>query len=278
MRTLAKNFEVDPLQNSDFLPAAPLADEPAPVLAPTHSAGPVWNGWDVIKIAVFMFLAPFFIDILLAFVAHKSVYSSLSWQELAQEPIIELTAEITSYVALLFYMVALVEGQYHRRFLEAISWNWPKKILGLAGAGAVLLFALQVLAHFLPMPKDVPFEQFFKHPAEAYLTSILAISIGPLMEELFFRGFLYPVLARRLGMVAAIFLTALGFGLLHATQLGFAWGAVFVIFLVGLALTIVRAVTNSVGCSLVVHIAYNLTLTVLTFVGTSGFTHLERLN
>jgi uncharacterized protein len=269
---------VDPLQNSDFLPATPLADEPAPVLTPPHSAGPVWNGWDVIKIAVFMFLAPFFIDILLSFVTHRFVYPGLSWQQLAQKPVIELCAEVVAYIGVIFYMVALVEGQYHRRFLEAISWNWPRKIWGLAACGAVLLFALQGVAHFLPIPRDVPFEEFFKRPLEAYLTSILAISFGPLMEELFFRGFLYPVLARRLGMLAGIFLTALGFGVLHATQLGFAWGAVFIIFLVGLALTIVRAVTNSVGCSLVVHIAYNLTLTVLTFVGTSGFTHLERLN
>jgi membrane protease YdiL (CAAX protease family) len=98
------------------------------------------------------------------------------------------------------------------------------------------------------------------------------------MEELFFRGFLYPVLARWLGVTAGVFVTALGFGMLHAMQLGFAWGAVFIIFLVGLALTIVRAVTNSVGCSLVVHIAYNSTLTVLTFIGTDGFRHLERLH
>jgi hypothetical protein len=269
---------VDPLQNSEFLPAAPSAQAPAGVLTPPHSAGPVWNGWDVVKIAVFMFLTPFFLDILISFTAHKFAYPGLSWQQLAQKPVIELCAEVAAYIGVIFYMIALVEGQYHRRFFEAISWNWPKKIWGLAALGAVLLFALQGLAHLFPIPKNVPFEEFFKHPLEAYLTSILAISFGPLMEELFFRGFLYPVLARRLGPVVGVFLTALAFGLLHATQLGFAWGAVFIIFLVGLALTIVRAVSNSVGCSLVVHIAYNSTLTILTFIATSGFTHLERLN
>ncbi len=225
-----------------------------------------------------MFVTPFFLDVLLSLATHQFVYPGLSWEQISQKPAIELLAEVMAYIAVIFYMVALVEGQYHRRFLEAIFWNWPLRIWGLAAFGAVLLFALQGLAHFLPMPKDVPFEQFFKHPLDAYLTSILAISFGPVMEELFFRGFLYPVLARRLGIGAGIFLTALGFGLLHSMQLGFAWGAVFIIFLVGLALTIVRAVTNSVASSLIVHVAYNSTLTVLTFVGTSGFRHLERLN
>jgi uncharacterized protein len=225
-----------------------------------------------------MFVTPLFLDVLLAFAAHKLAYPGATWQQVAQKPVVELIAEIFAYFGVIFYMVALVEGQYQRRFLEAISWNWPRRMWGLASLGLVTLIALQGLAHFLPIPKDVPFEEFFKHPLEAYLTSILAISIGPLMEELFFRGFLYPVLARRLGVVAGIFLTAFGFGMLHSIQLGFAWGAVFIIFLVGVVLTTVRVVTNSVGSSVVVHIAYNLTLTVLTFVGTDGFRHLERLN
>jgi membrane protease YdiL (CAAX protease family) len=262
-------------QNPEFEPVVPLVQEP---LLPPVPREPAWNGLDVLKIAALMFLAPFFLDILLAFAAHKLAHTGLSWQQLAQKPVVELLAEMLSYVGVIFYMIALVEGQYHRRFFEAISWNWPRKIWGLAALGGVLLFVLQGLAHFLPIPKDVPFEEFFKHPLEAYLTSILAISFGPLMEELFFRGFLYPVLARWLGVTAGVFVTALGFGMLHAMQLGFAWGAVFIIFLVGLALTIVRAVTNSVGCSLVVHIVYNSTLTVLTFIGTDGFRHLERLH
>jgi membrane protease YdiL (CAAX protease family) len=232
----------------------------------------------VVKIAALMFVTPVFVDVLLAAAAHKYVYHAFSWQQISQKPVVELLAEVLAYLVVMFYMVALVEGRYHRRFLEAISWNWPRQLWGLAALGSILLIALQGLAHFLPIPKDVPFEEFFKHPLEAYLTSILAISFGPLMEELFFRGFLYPILARRLGVVTGVVLTAFGFGMLHSVQLGFAWGAVFIIFLVGLALTIVRAVTNSVGSSVVVHIAYNFTLTALTFAGTDGFRHLERLN
>ena len=265
-------------------PSNPWVDPAVSVLDPQDSLAlppprnPVWNGWDVIKIALLMFVTPMVMDILLAFAVRKFMYPGLSWQQVAQKPVMELVAEVLAYVCVLLYMIALVEGQYKLRFFDAIHWNWPQRIWGLAGLGAVLLIGLQGIAHFLPIPKNVPFEEFFKHPLEAYLTSILAISFGPLMEELFFRGFLYPVLARSLGVVTGVLLTAAGFGLLHAMQLGFAWGAVFIIFLVGLALTIVRAVTNSVGCSVVVHIAYNFTLTVITFVGTSGFRHLDRLS
>ena len=98
------------------------------------------------------------------------------------------------------------------------------------------------------------------------------------MEELFFRGFLYPVLVRRLGIGAAIVLTAAAFGLIHAPQLGKAWGPVLVVFLVGLALTITRAVTSSVAPGFLMHVAYNATISVFIFAATDGFRHLEKLN
>ena len=101
--------------------------------------------------------------------------------------------------------------------------------------------------------------------------------MAPLMEELFFRGFLYPVLARRIGTVASILFTAVAFGLLHGAQLKYSW-AVLVIFLVGVILTTVRALTKSVAASFLVHVGYNGTLSVLLFIATGGFRHLERLN
>ena len=53
---------------------------------------------------------------------------------------------------------------------------------------------------------------------------------------------------------------------------------ILVIFLVGLVLTIVRAQKDSVAASLLMHVAYNGTLSSLMFIATDGFRHLERLN
>jgi membrane protease YdiL (CAAX protease family) len=141
----------------------------------------------------------------------------------------------------------------------------------------MLAFALQGVAHLVPMPKQLPIDLFFRTPAEAWALSVFGITFAPLFEELFFRGFLYPVLVRRLGIPFAIIVTSASFGLIHAPQLGRAWGPVLVVFLVGLALTITRAVTKSVGASLLIHIAYNFTLSALLYIATSGFHHLERL-
>ncbi len=240
---------------------------------------PPWSGKDVLQIAVMMFVTPFVLIIFVALAAQKLVYRGLPWPQVVQKPLLALLTELVVYAAVAAYMFSLAEDRYHRRFLEAISWNWPKGgWLKFMGLGVLLLAALEGLAHLLPIPKNVPFDQFFKHPFEAYLTSLFAISVGPLMEELFFRGFLYPVLARRMGVVNAVILTAVGFGLIHALQLGFAWGLVLIIFLVGVVLTIVRALTHSVASGFVVHVSYNFTLTVLGFISSDGFRHLEKLS
>jgi membrane protease YdiL (CAAX protease family) len=240
---------------------------------------PLWNGWDVLGIAFLTFFSFLFFPLVVIFTAHKFFYRGLSWNAVLQKPPLALFAELLAYLVLFFYMVILIEGKYHERFFKAINWNWPGGTrLALVGLGAALLIGLQVLAHFLPIPKSVPMDQFFQTPLDAYLTSIFAISLGPFMEELFFRGFLYPVLARRLGVTVAILLTGVAFASIHAVQLGFAWSAVLIIFLVGITLTAVRAMTGSVGSSFLVHVSYNLTLTILTFIGTAGFRHMERLN
>jgi len=98
------------------------------------------------------------------------------------------------------------------------------------------------------------------------------------MEELFFRGFLYPVLRRRFGVLTGVLVTALGFGLVHAAQYGYSWLSISLIFIVGVVLAVVRETKNSVAAGFLVHAGYNGTIIGLLFIATDGFRHLERLN
>jgi len=82
------------------------------------------------------------------------------------------------------------------------------------------------------------------------------------------------VLARQTGTVLAVLLTSLPFGLIHYLQYK-SWAAVLVITLVGVVLTVVRAVTKSVAASFLVHVGYNGTLMVLAALATDGFRHMD---
>lgn len=71
----------------------------------------------------------------------------------------------------------------------------------------------------------------------------------------------------------AVLLTGALFGLMHGAQLGWSWAAVLLLTLVGVFLTWVRAKTDSVMASWLVHSAYNGTLFLVTYFATQGFRH-----
>jgi len=242
---------------------------------PKAGEDPVWSGWDVLLIAALTLGAIFLVQLVLILVGVRFVYRHESWIDVAQKPVLALLSELLAYGIVAIFMVLLVEGKYHTRFWPAIRWNWPGPGgVGLVGVG-VLMLGFDLLGRFLPMPKTTPFDQFFDRPLDAYLTVAFAVTLGPLMEELFFRGFLYPVVARRLGAFWGILLTALPFGLMHYLQYR-SWSAVLIIILVGVVLTTVRAVTKSVASSFLAHVGYNGTLMVIAAIATDGFRHMEK--
>jgi uncharacterized protein len=242
---------------------------------PVPPRDPVWNGWDVLLLAFFTIVSVIVAEFLTAMAAWVFIYRHQSFRDLVQRPALDLLGEGLGYIPVAACMFFLVEGKYRTPFWKAIKWNWPgRSALKWLGIG-VLTVAIDLIGHYLPMPKSSPFEQFFASPGDAYLMAAFAVTVGPLMEELFFRGFLYPVLARWTGVAPAIILTALPFGLLHYLQYR-SWSAVLLIILVGVVLGIVREVTKSVGASFLVHIGYNGTLMVLAALATDGFRHMEK--
>ncbi len=251
--------------NPDF-PTQELVPPPPEVGTPLPDPqleNPPWNGWDVVRLALILFVVPYLLIPVAVLLAQKTLYRNLTFMDVAHKPWVLLCTQFAWYVVVAFYMVMFVEGTYRQRFQDAIRWNWPSKTWPMLVPLGMVMVSLQAIEKFFHLPKHVPMEDFLSTPSAAILTGIFAVSLGPLMEELFFRGFMYPVLARRLGMFSGIAITSIAFGLIHGAQLAFSPGLVLVIFLVGVVLTVVRAKTRSVGSSLVVHIAYNSTLVTL---------------
>lgn len=238
---------------------------------------PVWSGWDVLLIAALAFVSMLVLQVAVLVAAKLFVYPQSSLADVVQMPILLLVSQLLIYIPVAICMFLLVEGKYHVPFWRAIHWNWPRaQASGIAlGVGAIMLFALSLLQTVLPMPKDTPFEHLFDRPRDAYLLALLAVTVGPLMEELFFRGFLYPVLARWWGVFWGVFLSAVPFGLIHYWQYK-SWAAVLVITIVGVVCGVVRVVTKSVASSFLVHVGYNGTQMLIALVATQGFRHMEK--
>jgi membrane protease YdiL (CAAX protease family) len=259
-------MEFNPESQTEEL-QAPAAPEQGPSPTKPPPENPPWSGGDVVRLGLIQFVIPFLVIVPFAvLLAQKTLYRGLTFVQVGQKIWIALCTQFVWYLIVAVYMVMFVEGTYRQSFWQAIRWNWPRRTWPALVPLGMILVLLQVLEKFFRLPKHIPMEDFLRTPSAAVLTAIFAVSLGPLMEELFFRGFLYPVLARRWGLFAAISVTSVAFGLIHSAQLAFSPGLVLIVFLVGLVLTVVRAKTGSVGSSFVVHVSYNSTLVILGLI------------
>jgi len=89
---------------------------------------------------------------------------------------------------------------------------------------------------------------------------------GPIIEETYYRGFLFPVLRKKLGAGAALFLVTVWFGASHAVQVAGDWVALPVIVAMGLVWTLLRHRSESLVPSMVSHWTYNAVLFAVSIV------------
>ena len=166
--------------------------------------------------------------------------------------------------AILFlYLMLLVRTP--APFWRAIGWRemppgggtvHASAIQYLTG-GAVLALVVTFAGGFFNSKETLPIEQLLQARVSMMLFAVLGVLVAPLVEETIFRGFLYPVIARRLGISAGVVITGTLFGLTHAAQLWGGWGQIALLILVGVVLTWVRARTGTVAASYFVHLGYN---------------------
>ena len=372
----------------------PLVTSPPPEPLPAWVENPVWTGWDVTGLALLTIAIIVFFSFTLALAEMLLWFPKVSFTEVAALPVVIVPAQIVAYAVVILIMQQIASRSGNSALRE-LHWNWPQVWAAYVFGGLALAIGLQGFAQLLPMPKNLPIDEFFKTRLEAYMLSIFGITFAPLLEELFFRGFMYPVvdrwlyeilsspgrtriartllllaaacgyalhwlpnmvqillasvlgvaagalfllritgeqhsvrdrlvlpiagfaawsavahavhgralfaatgvlllvalaltviLVRRpdpervplLAIVGAVGVTAFGFALIHGAQLTYSWGPVLVIFLVGLTFTAVRAIKKSVAATLLMHMAYNGTITIALFFATDHFRHLERMN
>ncbi|MBI2104317.1 MAG: CPBP family intramembrane metalloprotease [Candidatus Omnitrophica bacterium] len=147
----------------------------------------------------------------------------------------------------------------------------PSIAAGLRGYVAVfpwlflVLFAVVELARSLHLRVPVePIQELLfeeRRPAVLGLIVALACVVGPVAEELFFRGVVYSALRRRIPRPAAMLLSAAAFSLAHTNLLGF-----LPITMLGGLLAYLYERTGSLAGPLAVHILHNTLLMSLTLV------------
>ncbi len=239
---------------------------------------PGWSGWHVVAVVAFTVAALFLCSSVAIGIAHVLTRNQhVPLKDLTSNTIVIIGSQIAAYPVVIFFMMTLVRNESRQGFWRSIHWNWPIAAAPVyLIAGAVLAFVVEFASRWLPIPKSVPMDQYFSETSGAYLMAAFGITLAPLMEELFFRGMLYPVVRRAWGLTVGVLFTATCFALIHGAQLGYAWAPLLSIFVVGVVFTLVRQRTDSVASSFLMHCGYNLTLFGSLWMATDHFRHLEK--
>ena len=250
----------------------PAPGEPGGSPAPVPVSFPVWNGRDLLELAGFFCLG--LVVLMLAVQAAGSLLALYPGRPaLTADPVTQGMAQILMTNLLnglvLFFIYRTVTVKYRSPFWSSLRWRGPTAApAGLfLVLGALLALVMGALSSRIPGIEDLPVSGLLRHPQTAVFLGVTAVAVAPLVEEVVFRGFIFPVLERRWGWVAAVLLTALMFTSLHVTQLWGSWMAVSLILLVGLVLSLVRALTGALLPAFLLHLAYNATLCLLSLIG-----------
>jgi len=151
---------------------------------------------------------------------------------------------------------------------RSLGWQRSSFPLGVAAlVGVTLAFVVSAIAALLHTPQVTsPIEEFTKSTGALIFIAILAIAAAPFFEELFFRGFLQPLLSRTFGTALGILLTAIFFGVLHLSEYSMVWQYGVAITLVGVALGYARARSGSLVPSTLMHACFNAVSVVALLV------------
>ena len=217
-----------------------------------------WKFWDLFRVVILSFFwGELFLILGLAGCRWMGVKD-------LNEHLLMLAGTLWVDLLIFFFILYIVIGQAKGTLAHlGLTWrrffrNVATGILGYFSALPVLfatlltvLAATQILK-YEPPPQPIQEIFFMEKGGTLLVASILAALLGPFFEELFFRGFLYNTLKKRVSPITALWVTSAFFAGVHANLFGF-----FPIMMLSALLTLLYEKTGSLVSSITVHVLHN---------------------
>ena len=262
-------------------PSDPTALETAPPaasLVPEDLRIP-WGWLDLLLFVLVAFAATIVIGavVLIGFLAFGVKLSELR-ASASKEGLFAVVNQVVLFLALIGYLAAQIRWRFRAPFWRTIGWRPLESrsihpalsYFGYLAGGFLLAATVQIVSVAAGTKTKLPIERLFEDRLTALLILLMAVLLAPLVEETIFRGFIYPVIARRFGRGVGIVATGTLFGLLHASQLWGGWTQIALLVFVGIVLTYARAVKGTVVASYLLHLSYNFFVSLAFVIASHG--------
>ncbi|MEJ7710306.1 MAG: CPBP family intramembrane glutamic endopeptidase [Pyrinomonadaceae bacterium] len=154
-------------------------------------------------------------------------------------------------------MVVTQYGRYS--FWQTIGWSWSpgfglRLSIGISFAMLIIGFMLA----WLIGGGETQLDQLIASSMKARVaTAVLATFTAPLVEEMVYRGVLFPAIQRATGAVWGVAAVSFLFALVHVVQYSNNLGVISVIVLLSIVLTSVRAFTGRLLPCFTIHLIFN---------------------
>jgi membrane protease YdiL (CAAX protease family) len=199
--------------------------------------------WDYTDVCAFLICV-----VMLGALVRLAVVFHLLSASTVQQPTVLFQAVVS--VCSLLALHATLKFRHGGAVWQALGWTLPscRYVLAASLGGVLLAGAVTLVAQSSSIPTP---------SVTAWKIAVLAATVGPILEESFFRGCLLPLIERTSGPRAAVILTALLFAFFHQppTVLHCACFAVS-----GIVYGWVRVASRSTTAAALMHATYNLTL------------------
>jgi membrane protease YdiL (CAAX protease family) len=175
---------------------------------------------------------------------------------------------------LTFLAIWLVVSRAGREpFWRTVKFEWPQNVGSVIGTLSSILLAIILLVVAWLLTRfwggdrtqlDLLIESSL---AARFATAFVAVATAPLIEELIYRGVLYPAIEKAAGMGVAILIVSLLFAGVHVLQYKNNLSVIAAITLLSFTLTLTRALTGKLLPSFVIHLVFNGIQAVVLVLG-----------
>lgn len=214
----------------------------------------------LLVIAQFVFIIPYLI-----YLAKKGQDVALVLQSLGTDKpdktaiFLAIASTIPAHLLTILVIWAIVTRFKKYPFWQTLGWSWSRHFGFWTCAGlAVGLLILSTVALNIIGGKPTDIDQIVASSAASrYATAFLAAVTAPLVEEMIYRGLLYPALQRTIGMTWAVVIVTALFAGVHVYQYRTNLGVIAAIALLSLTLTLVRAFSGRLLPCFIIHAVFN---------------------